>query len=173
MTNYFLSLFSSLISVLWWLMRVFLWSKIKNYLSISLPVDTIVLSTGTISTYGTKVFASRKWMIWRIWRTRPFVLSTWGSAENTAVTTNTEGSESTRFSQFFPTFYFISMLWGKWLISHPGLLGPEGLKFPGFIRLAVSGFMSSGLCGPIEDIDMLLLSRLSPVTQEKIKNYKL
>lgn len=51
-------------------------------------------------------------------------------------------------------------------VTYPGLLGPEGLKFPGLMRLAVSGFMSSGLCGPTEDMDMLLLSRLSPGTDK-------
>lgn len=50
--------------------------------------------------------------------------------------------------------------------TYPGLLGPEGLKFPGLMRLAVSGFMSRGLCGPTEDMDMLLLSRLSPETDK-------
>jgi hypothetical protein len=48
--------------------------------------------------------------------------------------------------------------------THPGLLGPDGLKLPGLMS-AVSGFMSRGLCGPTDDIDMLLLSRLSPETQ--------
>lgn len=51
-------------------------------------------------------------------------------------------------------------------VTYPGLLGPEGLKFPGLMRLAVSGFMSSGLCGPTEDMDILLLSRLSPGTDK-------
>lgn len=30
----------------------------------------------------------------------------------------------------------------------------------------MSGFMSSGLCGPTEDMDMLLLSRLNPGTNK-------
>lgn len=30
----------------------------------------------------------------------------------------------------------------------------------------MSGFMSSGLCGPTEDMDMLLLSRLNPGTKK-------
>ena len=53
------------------------------------------------------------------------------------------------------------------LNSHPGLFGPFGLKFPG-IKLAVSGFISSGLCGPIEDMDTLLLSIFNPETITKI-----
>ena len=48
------------------------------------------------------------------------------------------------------------------IATYPGLFGPEGLKLPGVIKLAVSGFMSRGLCGPIEDIDMLLLSKFNP-----------
>lgn len=51
-------------------------------------------------------------------------------------------------------------------VTYPGLLGPDGLKFPGLMRFPVSGFISSGLCGPTEDMDILLLSRLSPVTNE-------
>lgn len=51
---------------------------------------------------------------------------------------------------------------------YPGLLGPDGLKFPGLIR-AVSGFKSRGLCGPTDDIDILLLSKLNPETKKKIK----
>lgn len=48
--------------------------------------------------------------------------------------------------------------------TYPGLFGPEGLKFPGLMRVAVSGFMSRGLCGPTDDMDILLLSRLNPET---------
>lgn len=61
----------------------------------------------------------------------------------------------------FSIVSFFVLLWYR--KTHPGLLGPEGLKFPEFMRLAVSGFMSRGLWGPTEDIDILLLSRLSPV----------
>lgn len=107
----------------------------------------------------TQVFTARQRVIRWIRRDR-LALTTGRRAQEVAVATGIEGSwkaennQSTAHS--FRRYDVVSK-------THPGLLGPDGLKFPGLMS-AVSGFISSGLCGPTDDID-ILLSRLSPAKE--------
>lgn len=55
----------------------------------------------------------------------------------------------------------------EWAMEkEPGLWGPPcGLNCPDEIRVAVSGFISSGDCGPMDPIDDKLWSKVKPVTR--------